>query len=289
MLKVFYAGHHGLKLAADRGGDPSHPPVVLLHGGGQTRHSWGRAARELVAMGYYVVSLDLRGHGESDWAANGEYEIDDYVGDLRAVIGTFSQPPALVGASLGGVTSLVAVGESAAPCASALVLVDVVPRMEPQGVEEIRAFMSASPDGFASLHEAADAVARYLPGRPRPPSPEGLAKNLRLRANGRYYWHWDPRMLAGRKHQRRGESMAERMESAARGVKVPTLLLRGSHSNVVSNRGADHLRELIPQAECIDVGGASHMVAGDRNDQFNAAVEEFLRRTVRLSPTYTPT
>lgn len=279
--RVTYTGRGGLKLAADRGGDPSHPAVVLLHGGGQTRHSWGGAARDLVQFGYHVVSMDLRGHGDSDWASDGAYDIEDYVGDLEAVIATLESPPALVGASLGGVTSLVLVGESVVPRASALVLVDVVPRMEGRGVEEIKQFMQANPDGFASLEEAADAVARYIPNRPRPPSSDGLKKNLRRRDDGRYYWHWDPRMHQGH-HEQGVVRMSERMEAAARQVTIPTLLVRGAQSNVVSEEGVDHLRELIPHAEHVEVGGAGHMVAGDRNDQFNASVEVFLRRTVQI-------
>lgn len=283
-----FNGQQGLRLAADVGGDPGHQPVVFLHGGGQTRHSWGRAARETIALGYYVISLDLRGHGESEWSPEGRYEIDDYVADLKAVIAELPAPPALVGASLGGITAMVTAGESDHPLVAALVLVDIVPRMDMEGVARIRNFMEANPDGFVSLEAAADAVAEYLPERPRPPSPEGLGKNLRRREDGRYYWHWDPRMHGTFGGESGPEGfdgvlrMQQRMEAAARGVTVPTLLVRGAASAVVSTEGARHLMELIPHAEFVDVGGAGHMVAGDDNDQFNAAVEAFLQRVVQV-------
>ena len=274
-----YSGAAGMSLAADVGGDPAHPAIVLMHGGGQTRYSWGKAARELVGMGYYVVSLDLRGHGESGWAADGDYSMDAFVADLRAVIAAMATPPALVGASLGGITAMLAIGEAETPIARALVLVDVVPRIEPAGGAAIVNFMRANPEGFVSLDEAADAVARYLPQRPRPKNTAGLRKNLRLAADGRFYWHWDPRFIVGIERFD-SEAFRDRLGAAATAIDLPTLLVRGRESEVVSAAGARSLLELMPHAEYVDVEGAGHMVAGDKNDTFNAAIEDFLGRTL---------
>ncbi|WP_321938146.1 alpha/beta hydrolase [Paraburkholderia sp. J8-2] len=265
----------GMTLAADVGGSIGEPPVVLLHGGGQTRYSWGRAAADLARRGHHVISLDLRGHGESDWAAGADYSIDAFVADLDAVVATLERAPVLIGASLGGATALVATGELRGDFAQALVLVDVVPRMEAEGVGHIRDFMRANLHGFASVDEAADAVARYLPDRPRPASNEGLMKNLREHADGRLYWHWDPAFQTG-PIRIQPDAMTARMEAAARRIGVPTLLVRGKASNVVSDEGARRLLDLIPQAQYVDVEGAGHMVAGDRNDAFNEAIEDFL-------------
>lgn len=277
-----FRGFQGIQLTADVGGDPSNPPVILLHGGGQTRYSWGRAAQELVQAGYHVISLDLRGHGDSDWAVHGDYSISAFTEDLHAVISTLEQPPALVGASLGGVASLLCIGESEQSPASALVLIDVVPRMAAEGIKHIGDFMRGNLDGFATLDEAADAVARYLPDRPKRSSPEGLLKNLRLKEDGRYYWHWDPAFQSD-DTRGRSQDMFERMETAAARVTVPTLLVRGKQSDVVTPEGAQLLLELIPQAEFIDVEGAGHMVAGDKNDVFNRAVEGFLKQTLQTA------
>src|SRR5690606_10858671 len=98
--------------------------------------------------------------------------------------------PVLVGASLGGLTALLLEGEIAPGTARGLVLVDVAPRVEPEGVLRIHAFMTAHPDGFADLEEAAAAISDYLPHRPRRGVPPGLAKNLRRGADGRWRWHW---------------------------------------------------------------------------------------------------
>ncbi|MCZ6627425.1 MAG: alpha/beta hydrolase [SAR324 cluster bacterium] len=266
----------GFALAADAWGDPAAAPVLFLHGGGQTHHSWGGAARILAGRGYRTMTIDLRGHGESGWSPSGNYGIDAFVDDLKLVRGTLSAPPVLVGASLGGVAALLAAGEGEPEFCKALVLVDIAPRVEPRGVARIGEFMRANPDGFASLEEAADAVATYRRHRSRPKDISGLHKNLRLRENGRYYWHWDPSFLAQRGN--RTPHREERLRDAAAALRVPTLLVRGKNSDVVSEQGVHEFLQLVPHGEYVDVSGAGHMVAGDRNDVFGDAVLAFLEK-----------
>jgi len=269
-----------LVLAADAWGDPSDRPVLLLHGGGQTRHAWGGTAAALAREGWYAVALDLRGHGDSGWDARGDYSVDAFVADLRAVLGQLPERPVLVGASLGGITALLAEAESETSISRALVLVDIAVRIEPEGALRIISFMQARPEGFASLDEAADAVAAYLPHRERPSDLSGLAKNLRRGADGRWRWHWDPRFLEPGHGPRPGQQ-GDRMEAAARRLRVPTLLVRGRLSDLLSEQGARHFLELAPLARFVDVSGAGHMVAGDRNDRFTDAVLGFLRELER--------
>ena len=261
---------------ADVGGDPSKPAVILLHGGGQTRHSWGGAMDELLARGYHVINLDARGHGDSGWSPDADYSLDAMSADLLAVIATLPAPPALVGASMGGMTLLHAAGSSDATIASALVLVDVVPRVDPVGAQKITSFMSGRLDGFASLEEASEAVAAYNPHRPRPKDPSGLMKNLRWR-DGRLHWHWDPKFV-NRTQPVEPPLMAEVLLADAERVRQPTLLVRGMQSDIVSEAGVAEFREHIPGLEVFDVAGAGHMVAGDRNDAFNVGVLGFLQR-----------
>ena len=277
-IMITLLNRSGMAIAADTAGAADGPPVVFLHGGGQTRHSWGGAISMLGQRGFYAMTLDLRGHGDSFWAPDGDYSLEALHHDLQDVLARFSSPPALVGASLGGLTALLTVGTSTVPIARALVLVDVVPRIEMEGAAEIRRFMAANPDGFATPAEAADVVAAYLPHRPRPRDNGGLMKNLRLRDDGRYYWHWDPRMLQpGRLSNPR--DVRKQLEDAARNVSVPTLLIRGGRSRVVSLEGVASLQRIIPHCEFVNIPQADHMVAGDANDAFNAPLLEFLLRT----------
>ncbi|HET9612076.1 MAG TPA: alpha/beta hydrolase [Acidimicrobiales bacterium] len=270
-----------LTLAADAYGPVDGPPVVLFHGGGQTRHAWDGTARLLGDKGWRATTVDLRGHGDSDWAGPGAgYSLDEFAADVRAVAAAQPRPPVLIGASLGGLSSLVAIAEAppGVSVASGLVLVDVAPRLEEAGIARIAEFMLGNLDGFASLEEVADAVAAYNPHRPRPTDLSGLRKNVRRREDGRWYWHWDPRFLLGGTDEPRSLRNEDRLDAAAGALTLPTLLVRGRQSDVLSEEGARHLVSLVPHARYVDVGGAGHMVAGDRNDAFNDAVIEFLRR-----------
>ena len=267
----------GLSLVADVGGPEGAPTVVLLHGGGQTRHSWSGAMARLVSSGYHVVNFDARGHGESSWSPTGAYGPAERGEDLRTITADITAPIALVGASMGGMTSFYAVGNGLIPQARALILVDIVLRPAPAGVEKIKTFMTGHQHGFATLEEAAAAVAAYNPERKRPNDPSGLMKNLRLRDDGRLYWHWDPRMLQVTPSAE-PPSWTDDLLDAAAGVTIPTLLVRGGHSDIVDDAGVAELRRLVPQTEVFEVAEAGHMVAGDRNDAFNEGVIDFLRR-----------
>jgi len=276
----FEVQRRGLTLVGDRwGADPGRGIVLLLPGGGQTRHSWARTGERLAVAGYAPIALDTRGHGESGWDPAGDYSLEAFVGDLRAIVAELPEPPVLVGASLGGITSLVAAGEHP-ELARGLVLVDVVVAIERAGVAHIRDFMTAHLGGFATLEEAADAVAAYNPNRPRPRSLDGLRKNLRLREDGRWYWHWDPAFMEITDEPRRRGTPA-RLRAAAEAIAIPTLLVRGKLSDVVSPEGLADMRARIPQARVVEVGGAGHMVAGDDNDVFAISLEQFLSGLAR--------
>jgi peroxiredoxin len=277
------SGRDGLRLRADEFGDPDGPTVVLLHGGGQTRYAWGSTARVLAERGWHVYRVDLRGHGESDWPDDGDYGPEAFAGDVYEIASAKPEPPVLVGASLGGIASMVAIGTHDEPVARGLVLVDVAPKIEESGAMRIGAFMSEHlEDGFGSLEEVADAVAAYNPHRPRPTDLSGLKKNVRQREDGRWVWHWDPRFMRGKlgsRDETRASLVHEgRLQDAARNITVPTLLVRGRVSDLLSEEGAQDLLRLVPHAEYVDVEGAGHMVAGDKNDLFNDAIVTFLDR-----------
>jgi pimeloyl-ACP methyl ester carboxylesterase len=233
--------------------------------------------RQLVLRGYHVINLDARGHGDSQWAADGDYTLEVLARDLECVIGTLKSRPALVGASMGGATALLVAGAHADPLAAALVLVDIVPRIDSGGAAKIRSFMSSGAKGFGTLQEASDAVAAYNPHRPRPKSNAGLMKNLRLRIDGRLYWHWDPRVLQQVRHAE-PPLFADRLNTAAEQVRIPTLLVRGLESDIVAEAAVTDFRAHLPQLQVFDVSGAGHMVAGDKNDAFNQGVFEFMQR-----------
>lgn len=282
---IAFEGAIGNRLVGSVFGEGVHT-ALLLHGGGQTRHAWEGTATRLASEGWRAICLDQRGHGDSDRAADAGYTFLDYAADAAAVgraLSTEGPPPVAIGASLGGIAALLALGETPAGAPlpfRGLVLVDIVPQMDPRGVDKIQGFMRAhAAEGFASIEDAAEAVAAYLPHRPRPRSLDGLRKNLRADADGRWRWHWDPRFLDGPRSVNVDWELAEeRLRHAARTLAVPTLLVRGGSSELVTPEAARDFLAMAPDAEFVDVQEARHMVAGDKNDVFADAVVDFLQR-----------
>lgn len=260
----------GLELAVEVLGKGA--PVLLAHGGGQTRGSWGTATRALADRGFQCWSVDLRGHGDSGWAPDGSYHVSRVAADLARVLEVVGRPAAVVGASYGGIAALVAAGTHH-PQPTAVVLVDVVPRMRSEGVDRIKAFMTSHPDGFADLDEAASAVSGYLPHRAAAGT-AGLERNLRRRDDGRWRWHWDPRLLEA------DASVPETValvEDAIRRITVPVSLVRGLRSDVVDDHGVEALRALLPALRVRHLPRAAHTAAADDNDAFAAAVMDLLK------------
>lgn len=278
----WFAGADGVRLAATVIGEGPRT-ALLLHGGGQTRHAWDKTAVQIAHAGWTAIAIDQRGHGESGRPANGRYSFGAYGEDAMALADQIAEArgrrPVAIGASMGGIAALLALGLKADAFAG-LILVDITPHLDEGGIDRIRGFMAEKAEaGFASVEEAADAVARYLPHRPRPPSLEGLKRNLRHDPDGRWRWHWDPRFLDGPEPISRDERLYEaRAEAACRALSIPTLLTRGLESELVSDEAVARFRALCPQAEVADIAGARHMVAGDRNDSFAAAIIDFLDR-----------
>jgi pimeloyl-ACP methyl ester carboxylesterase len=276
------SGPGGVRIVSDRQGDPQARAVVFLHGGGQTRRSWGRAATAVAERGWQAITVDFRGHGESDWSDEGDYRVVSFAGDVQEVLRQLPPRPVLVGASLGGFTSMLLAGEISPGIASAVVLVDIVPDMDPSGANRIHTFMADRlASGFESLDEVADAIAEYNPHRPRPTDLDGLRTNLRRRGD-RWYWHWDPKFISGSSPFPPNEvTDTDRMHAAVDAILrdgVPMLLVRGQVSDLVSQERADAFLSSFPKVEFVDVHGAGHMVAGDRNDVFATAVLDFLTR-----------
>src|SRR5246127_2899465 len=276
----------GVRIVADRLGDPQARAVVFLHGGGQTRRSWARAAAAVARRGWQAVTIDLRGHGESDWSSEGDYRVVSFARDIEEVLRNLPPQPVLVGASLGGFTSMMLAGELSPGIARAVVLVDIVPNMEPSGANRIHNFMAdRMTSGFESLDEVADAIAEYNPHRPRPTDLDGLRTNLRRRGD-RWYWHWDPKFISNTASLPPIElADVDRMNAAVDAILAsgaPMLLVRGQMSDLVSQERADEFLARFPQVEFVDVRGAGHMVAGDRNDVFADSVVDFLNRHGRF-------
>ncbi|WP_029114213.1 alpha/beta fold hydrolase [Mycobacterium sp. URHB0044] len=249
------------------------PTILMMHGGGQNRYSWKNTGQILADAGFHVVAMDSRGHGDSDRSPTANYSVETLCSDTLQVLYQIGRPVVLVGASMGGLTGILAAHEAGPELVTKLVLVDVVPRFEKDGSARIRDFMFSHVHGFDSLDEAADAVAAYLPHRPKPRSPEGLKKNLRLR-DGRWYWHWDPAFLT--KPQDDPFTRVDKLEQAAINLEIPILLIRGKLSDVVSPEAVEDFLAKVPGAQFVELSEAGHTAAGDDNDAFTDVVVRFV-------------
>jgi pimeloyl-ACP methyl ester carboxylesterase len=267
----------GIRLAADTFGDPDAPTALMLHGGGQTRHAWQATAINLADAGWRAVTVDLRGHGESTHPRPPAYALEHFAADVRALIASLGADPVVIGASLGGIASLLAITESPQAPAAGVVLVDVAHRFQPRGGGRIVSFMEEHPNGFARIADAAEAVAAYLPHRARPRDLSGLRHNLRRNDNGRWIWHWDPEILTQARPLIQDQAqLSERLTTAATRLRPPCLLVRGADSDVLTTSIAREFIELAANATLAEVPHAGHMVAGDNNDAFTTEIRAWL-------------
>lgn len=269
----FWICPDGTRIAGDVLGPEGAPTVILAHGGGQTRRSWMRFARALAGRGFRVIAYDMRGHGESGWAAGGAYDEADLVSDLETIVAaTGAARPILVGASAGGLAALATIGLGRIEAAG-LCLVDIAVRTERAGYDRIRSFMLRGLKGFATVEEAADSLAVYR-DEPRRPDVSGLERALRWGEDGRLRWHWDPAFLEAR--HRDLHAREDRLGVYARALECPVLMIRGGSSDMVSTDGVRSFLNLCPHAEYVDVADVGHMLVGDRNDSFGAAAIPFI-------------
>jgi pimeloyl-ACP methyl ester carboxylesterase len=271
----FVATSDGIRLVGEVHGPDHAPLVLLLHGGGQTRHAWSGSVARLTAEGFAVARYDARGHGDSGWAPDKDYSMAAQGRDVAAVVCALGRPAALVGASMGGVGALLAT-TLVPELVRALVLVDIVPRFAKGGVERVRAFMQGHPDGFADTAEAAAAVQAYNPNRAPSRNPDGLMRSLRQGSDGRLRWHWDPAVIGDPPGAEVEQMLSAALAALSPGL--PLLLVSGAQSDVVDAAAAAEFRRQAPQAEMVAVDRAGHMVAGDRNDAFGDAISDFLKR-----------
>ena len=274
----------GIRLSAARG-EGRGPGVLLAHGFGQTRQAWVQTQHRLSEAGHASLAWDLRGHGRSDRnPAGSRYDGVQFVDDVATAARALGPAPVLVGASMGGLTGLMA--QARDRLFSALVLVDITPRWEASGVERILGFMNAHPDGFDSYDHAAEQIAAYLPHRREKKTPAQLAHLLNARPDGRLAWHWDPRLIS--EFIPSTGQLQHLIEDACRQLDVPVLLVSGGRSDLVTQSTVEHFLELAPHARHVQLPQATHMVAGDDNDAFTDTLLDFLNDH-RLHQLATPT
>lgn len=261
----------GLRLHYLDWGPSSARPLILLHGGALTAHTW-----DVVAMGlqseFRCIAPDLRGHGDSEWAPDGDYSPDAFRQDLEALLAHLEiQRSVLIGNSLGGATALrYTAHRPASEQPDALVLVDIGPEMREEGRNRLRAF-TGGPRELDSVDEFVERAMTFNPQR-RPESlRRSLLNNLRQLPSGKWTWKYDPNRFGTRPML----STADRWADVRR-VSCPTLVVRGGRSDMFLDEDAEKLASSLSDGRWIRIDGASHTVQSDRPVALVAALREFL-------------
>lgn len=259
-------------------GPPAAPAVLLLHGLSGFSYDWERSAPKLAAS-HRVIALDLRGFGDSDTASDGRYALSDFSADLDAVAGALLLDRfALVGHSLGGRIALYYAATRPA-AVSALVLLDAVPEMNPDGSHVVRARLAAAPESYPSLDAAAAALAPQFSQHSAEQLQGRLREYLRVASDGRVMIKRDPAFSAHMPGAYTSPDPAHERSfwALAHDVRAPAILVRGTHSTMTTPELAERLRSEIPALQIVEID-ASHNLPADEPERVADTIRAFLAK-----------
>ncbi len=253
-------------------GTPAAPPLLCLHGITQTAHSWDEVAADLSSH-YRVLCFDQRGHGDSDWAPDGDYTRQTQAADLDAITDTLGLSRfILAGMSMGGINSITFTVRHPQKV-RAVIIVDVSPEIQVKGVEHIRNFIQA-PDELDSFEEFVERAHQFNPRRSLDNIRSRLSYNLKRLPNGKWTWKYDKALRSGERSFQ--ASTLLNLWDDVRAIRCSTLIIKGGESDILSEESAVKLQQAIPASRLAVVPGAGHSVMGDNPAAFVAAVRSFL-------------
>ena len=269
-----YVTANGLRFHYLEWGEPQNPPVLLLHGFAQTCHSWDFVALSLCDS-FRVMALDQRGHGDSDWASDGDYSPEVHQRDIRAIVEALGlNQIVLMGLSMGGRNAFTYAANHPEKV-KALVIVDAAPQNQRAGSENIRRFVQQE-DELDSIDDFVKRVQKYNPRRPAEQIRGSIMHNLKQLANGRWTWKYDKLLRSPDRPFAADTALTERLWGYAERVNSHTLVVRGAASDVVAMDTAEELHRRIPNSKLATIEKAGHLVMGDNPSGFQKAVREFL-------------
>jgi len=263
----------GLSFHYAEWGAATQPPLLCLHGITQTAHSWDEVATDLAAD-YRVLCFDQRGHGDSDWAPDGDYTRQTQAADRDAITDALGlRQFILAGMSMGGINAITFTARHAEKV-RALIIVDVSPEIQVKGVENIRSFIQA-PDELDSFEAFVERAHQFNPRRSLENIRSRLSYNLKQLPSGKWTWKYDKALRSGERSFQ--ASALQNLWDDVRAIRCPTLIIKGGESDILSAESAAKLQAAIPESRLAIVPGAGHSVMGDNPAAFVGAVRPFLQ------------
>ncbi len=260
-------------------GEPDAPPLLLLHGGNQSAHSWDLVSLHL-ADRYHVFALDQRGHGDSEWNRGADYSVEAMSRDAESFLAVCGiERPVIFGHSMGGMVAL-ALTHRCPELVRGGVLVDVGPELSDTGTKMIGEFVHRNVE-FDDMEEFLDRVEKYDPYRTRAHMERTLKYNLLRRADGRYVSKTDrrrflPKDELGRPRLRGAPGLDELAD-----LNFPMLVVRGSDSNVLLQGPAEQFAAALPQGRLVTVPKCGHNVHSQNTLGFLEVIDPFLDEVLK--------
>jgi esterase len=250
-------------------------PILFLHGGGLTAHTWDVMAVNLRDR-FRCIALDQRGHGDSEWSPTIDYGVETQVKDVEGFIAELGlEQPVVIGQSMGGLNSMVYASRQSAKV-KALVVVDVGPEINAAGTQAIREYAStpeqSSPAAFL------ERAVKFNPLRDPAVLQRSLYYNLRELPNGNWGLKHDQRR-SSEEANRRATAQRERLSHEVVKISCPTLIIRGAKSEVLTDEAAERFARSLPKARWVRIENAGHNVQGDNPAALLDAMLPFLRES----------
>jgi pimeloyl-ACP methyl ester carboxylesterase len=264
MEKLLNFEGDGVSLKASAFGNPAAPPILFLHATCQTRWTWNAAANLAARRGYFAIAPDLRGHGLSSWAPDGDYSPRAFASDVVAILDQLKRPVTIVGHSLGGWIALAA-GAQRPDRIRMIVSFDAAPTMSIAGNENFYDFYNMAVRGFDTVEEAA----REVSERFRVPI-RNLARFRKrfVEKEGRLYFRWDPKVEMVHKV---ADQYQDWLLGLLEGFPRPTVLMLAEQGSFVSGEAIRAMHARIPRLAIERWQGTYHAMT--TQDSMRVAVQ----------------
>ena len=260
---------NGLRLHYLEWGSSAKPPIILLHGIARHAHTFDHLAVDF-ARDHHVIALDMRGHGDSGWSAEGAYLVEDYVKDLEGLVQQLGlRRITLHGNSTGGRVVQVFAGLHP-ELVDRLIVEDVGPERPQDIADGFARRVEQEANGWASEDELVKQLVAQNRRTPEPILRTYAHFGLKSRPDGRLVWKRDPNLVKG--------FVPTELWSAVGKITSPALYVIGGGSRIVPPETQQRLKQTLPNCEIVTMPGLGHYPNEEDTSGFLTIVNRFLKR-----------